>query len=98
MVRDISSGCFHVTASLINMFFYCIKLIFSPVCRQREALSALRIAVERRGTMTTPATAQRTAWREETAAPTTSRSAKVLILLFLLSQQSGIENERGAWS
>lgn len=53
---------------------------FIPPVSQREALSARRIAVARRGMMITPATAQRTVWKEETAAPTISRSAKVHII------------------
>jgi hypothetical protein len=50
---------------------------YVPSLVQRGALSAVKIAVGRRETMTTLATAQKTVWPEETAAPTTKPSAKV---------------------
>lgn len=40
-------------------------------------MSAVKSAVGRLVTISTPATAQRTAWLKETAAPTTRASAKV---------------------
>lgn len=49
----------------------------SDVGLQRAASSARQSAVARSGTRSTPATAPRTVWREETAAPTTRPPAKV---------------------
>lgn len=53
------------------------KVNQSDVALQRAASSAPQTAVARSATTSTPATVRRTAWREETAAPTSSLPAKV---------------------
>lgn len=65
---------------------------FLPVL-QTEVSSARRIAVGRRGMTTMPATAQRTVWREETAAPTTNPPAKVHDTAALITVCGNIRRE-----
>ncbi len=60
--------------------WYMLCMYACMAASQREASNALRIAVARRGMMTTPVTAQPTVCREATAALTTSRSAQVSIM------------------
>ena len=59
--------------------------VLCAVSVQRAATSVVRTAVARPATTSTPAIVLRTAWPEETAAPTTRVSVEVCSFRFLLS-------------